>query len=890
MKQSGKWAALLLACLLTAGSCSSKPHGISVETTDGSLPQVTNAAENAQPSVPDASGDGTRIVVKAGDDTQLTITPSVAPGIYSEEDRPAHITLTTDSPYRIVYTTSTGMIPPPNGQGAVGQIRLPYADTGDGVTQCAVIRAALYDGNSMVGQCRSFTYISAPEGRFTTPVFSLVSDPTGLYGYEEGILVEGKARDDARKHGNPPGWSLGNTNANYYNGGIEWERAMSMEYSGDGGGAYDYVSNGGMRVNGGWTRANVQKSLKLFSRKSYTPDHGTFTMDLYPGYRDPATGRTLSFANTILLRGGSNNEGNNVIATPLQIKLCEGTGQIVPAIRPVTEFINGQYRGMFMMIEDYDADFFEAHFGVPEEELTILSGSFENYGGSMWSVDTGEDADLREFIRTMNRLAAADAKTSAGYSLAEEALDLKNFIEYMCIELYCCNSDWPDNNLRAFRVNESGLDPAGEGVRDGRYRFLLKDLDLAFGHGHDVKKDPYHTIGGTSALLIRNVYNNLMHNETFRNRVYMYFCTLATAVFDPARVNAMIGEFNLAMLPEMGYTTKSLGVGGGSLAAWRTNVSGLRSFAVKRVDAVLDATAKESGKKLADLSVSLEGEGICELGWFPAVDGEARKYPLSMVIPLTVPDGASVEVTGGTYNNGNLILTAENSSLRIVFPAEEDIRTAGGVVINEAATRDTDRPFIELYNGSSEDISLDGWTIGTTKTRALDGYAIPAGGYLTLGEGFDAPIGFSLSKTGTLTLARGNETVDSLSLGEVHSSVRWGRIPDGGVMSTLYDTELTPGESNRILPEFEMGCALRDAIVICGESTDLTVTLGENTLLPLSLFKSAFKFARDIHREEYDWFREHGDEKMTVAELIEFFRGTNVTARFIPERNLFFVQ
>ena len=31
-----------------------------------------------------------------------------------------------------------------------------------------------------------------------------------------------------------PGWVLGNTNANFYNGGIEWERAMSMEFSEDG--------------------------------------------------------------------------------------------------------------------------------------------------------------------------------------------------------------------------------------------------------------------------------------------------------------------------------------------------------------------------------------------------------------------------------------------------------------------------------------------------------------------------------------------------------------------------------------------------------------------------------------------------------------------------------
>ena len=885
MKQSGKIAALLLACLLTAGSCSPRSGGISVGSGE------TAAAVSSPPPAEETgiSHDGGRIIVGADANSVPTVVPSVEPGIYTPETRPTRVTLTTDSPYRIVYTTTTAAMPEASGQLAVGEIRLPYWECGDGVTEYALIRAALFDGSEMVS-CQTFTWFSAPEGRFTTPVFSLVSDPTGLYGYEEGILVEGKARDDARKHGNPPGWVLGNTNANFYNGGIEWERAMSMEFSEDGTGTFDYSSNGGMRVNGGWTRANVQKSLKLFSRKSYTPDHGTFTLDLYPGYRDPATGRTLSFANTILLRGGSNNEGNNVIATPLQLKLCEGTGQFIPAIRPVTEFINGQYRGVFMMIEDYDADFIEAHFGVPKEELITLSGSYENYGGSMWSVDDGEESDLRDFIRTMNRLAAADAKSSSGYALAEEALDLRNFIEYMCIELYCCNSDWPDNNVRCFRVNEAGLDPEAGGIRDGRYRFLLKDLDLAFGHGHDVKKDPYHTIGGQSALLIRNVYNNLMHNETFKNRVYMYFCTLATAVFDPVRVNRTIGDLTLAMLPEMEYTTKNLGIAGGSVSAWKGHVTGLRSFAIKRVDAVLDATVRESGKKLADLTVHLSGDGTAELGWFPASDGEVRRYPMSTVIPLTVPENASVEVKGGTYRDGSLILTAEAAELTISLPADSGAVKTAGVVINEVSARDTAHPFVELYNGSGEDVKLDGWTIGTGKTVPLDGYVIPAGGYLTLGDGFDAPLTFSLGKTGTLTLSHNGRTADELSLSEVHASVRWGRIPDGGDMATLYTSELTPGGANKTLPAFEMGNALENAVVICGDKTDLTVKLGENTLLPLSMFKSSFKFARDIHREEYDWFRENGDGKMTVRELLDFFEGTTVDARFLPEKNLLIVQ
>ncbi|MBQ4349753.1 MAG: CotH kinase family protein [Clostridia bacterium] len=861
-------------------------------------PPVLSSCSRADPSsaAPKDPDEG-RIIVAAPKEEEPVITPSALPGIYTEDERPARLTLTTDSGYRIRYTTTTAMVPTADSLEATGDFRLPYNATDDGVTECAVVRAALFDGKTQVGQCYTFTYFSAPEGRFTTPVFSLVSDPAGLYGYEEGILVEGKARDDAKKYGNPKGWVLGNTNANFYNGGIEWERATSMEFSEDGEGLYDYSSNAGIRVNGGWTRANTQKSLKIFSRKSYTPTHGTFTVDLYPGYRDPHTGRILSFANTILLRGGSNNEGNNVIATPLQLSLCEGTGQILPAIRPVTEFINGKYRGVFMMIEDYDADFIEAHFGVPEEELTILSGSYENYGGSMWTLDTApeEEAEsaVKDFIRTLSKLGAMDPKLASNLAKAEEQLDLRNFIEYMCIELYCGNSDWPDNNLRAFRRSVDGYQPDAEGIYDGRWRFLLKDLDISFGTGHNYSKDPYHTIGGESALLIRNVFNNLMKNETFANRVYMYFCTLATAVFKPSRVQEKIGELSLAMLPEMEYTTKSLHIAGGSVASWQTNVAGLRSYALKRVDTVLSATEKACGRKLSTLTLSVNGAGDGELGWFGMTDGEVRRYPKSTPIPLDLPEGAEASVDGGTLRDGTLILTSDTASLTVTYKPETAAASADGLVLNEVALRGVDNAFVELYNGSDADVSLDGYSIGTGgKAQTLDGYTVPAKGYFTLtgsGEGGDARLTFSKSG-GTLTLACDGEAVDSLPLAEVHKSIQCGRIPDGGEMVTLYVSELTPGGANGILPAFEMGTKIHDAVVAFGYKTDLTVKLGDETLIPLSLLKSPFKFARDLYRTEYEWIRDHESEKMSIADLRDMLTPSGIKVELDPARNLLIIQ
>ena len=174
-------------------------------------------------------------------------------------------------------------------------------------------------------------------------------------------------------------------------------------------------------------------------------------------------------------------------------------------------------------------------------------------------------------------------------------------------------------------------------------------------------------------------------------------------------------------------------------------------------------------------------------------------------------------MTGGTYGNGNLVLTSAEASVTVTFPGKGDPEPAAGPVINEVSSRSAERDFVELYNGSDGEISLDGWTLTGKKTQSLDGYTIPAHGYLTLGDGYDAPLTAGRPKDAVLTLAHGGETADSLTLSEVHSSIGWGRIPDGGDMMTLYPSEQTPGAENGILPPFEMGYAVRDALVTWGE-------------------------------------------------------------------------
>lgn len=866
--------------------------------------QKEDPAETHLSTEAETAAESGYTIIKGEDTPGITV--SVPAGIYTPEERPNTVILSTDTGYTIKYTTTTCTNPDVTDEIAESAVRLAYHDTGDGVTQSAIIRAALYDRGEQVGNSYTFTYISAPEGRFTTPVFSLVSDPVGLYSYETGILVAGKARDEALENGNPDGWVLSNNNANYYNTGREWEREVSIAFSETGTGGYVFSSNGGVRVNGGWTRANTQKSLKLFSRKDYTPEYGTFAIDLFPGYRDPITGRTLSFANTILLRGGSNNEGNNVIATPFQLAMCEGTDQILPAMRPVTEFINGQYKGMVFLLEDYDADFFEAHFGVPEEELAIFSGSFENYGGSMWTLDCGPESEFDLFMEVLDQLSSLNMKDEENYAYACEVLDMHNFIEYMCIEMYCGNSDWPDNNLRVFRKYTSGFSPDAAGVQDGRYRFLLKDLDLSFGSGHSVGSDPFDGALGSSNLKIREVFTNLMENEAFADQVYMYLCTLSSTVFAPERAQSVLDEFILALTPEMKYTTENLWVGGGSVARWQSYTDSLLSFAKSRVKTVRNAVEKRSAETLSTVTVQVIGafdNMTQELGWYTVDNGHEVQYPMNTPIPYEIADNAEITAEGGevhgSLHEGYIILTEEEAVLTISHittePTVESVDNP--VVLNEAAYRAYDSVFIELKNRTGREVSLDGWEIGTTTMMSLDGYTIEPHGYLLISSDKDAadvPISFRMSSKYTLILKNNGETVDSLSLDTVNRTVHMGRYPNGESWITLYTTELTPGAHNVIHEPAEyLTSSLRDGLMVNGTFypvSEMTVVDGKPGV-PVTILRDYIRDFKAAYKSELAWTIKHINETIPFDEFTDFINeNMRLTVRCVESVNVIILK
>ncbi|MCA1803709.1 MAG: lamin tail domain-containing protein, partial [Rhodothermaceae bacterium] len=97
------------------------------------------------------------------------------------------------------------------------------------------------------------TFFVFPGGNltFSLPVFSIATDSVNFFSNESGIYVPGTQSE-----------------LNYDQRGIEWEREASLEFFETDGSA-GFAQNAGLRIHGGWSRGVPQKSLRVYARNEY---------------------------------------------------------------------------------------------------------------------------------------------------------------------------------------------------------------------------------------------------------------------------------------------------------------------------------------------------------------------------------------------------------------------------------------------------------------------------------------------------------------------------------------------------------------------------------------------------------------------------------------------
>lgn len=459
-------------------------------------------------------------------------------------DAPFNLVLSTPTPDVTIRYTTNGS-PPTATTGQVYSSPLPIAAT-------TTLRAAAFRDGYLPTPIETHSYLFVDDVSQQTAASTLAAgfpatwgSTAADYGLDPDVVGPGdlfggqyaaSIRDDLRAAGTlsivlrtDDMFGASGIYSNPDSRGSAWERPTSVEYF-PADGSEGFQIDAGIRIQGGAFRSHgltLKKSFRLAFRDSY----GAGKLR-YPFFGDDAT----DAFDALVLRANSNDAwnfwgGSNVQylrdqwgrSTQLAMGQPSAHGNFVHL------YINGQYWGLYNPSERPNHAFAATYFGGDKDNWdAINSGSPVNGSLTAWNTMIS----LASAVNTTN-VATSDAAyqqlqgnnaDGTDSPAREDYLDVDNLIDYMIVNLYGGNSDWPHKNYWVGR--EQGPNSTG-------FKFFMWDSEWSLGIQSDVNSNQTGVANG-----VAQPYGLLRANAEFRlrfaDRLHRHFFNGGALYVDPA--------------------------------------------------------------------------------------------------------------------------------------------------------------------------------------------------------------------------------------------------------------------------------------------------------------------------------------------------------------------
>jgi hypothetical protein len=353
------------------------------------------------------------------------------------------------------------------------------------IDSTTIVRARIIADGWFPGDIITKTYFVNENS--TLPVVSLTTDPKNLWDKSKGIYHKYKKRG--------------------------WERPANVEY-------FDIAEDGSLfpafnnkiviRIAGKTSRRQPKKSFVMHTKYQY----GNPRIN-YQVFKD----KPIDSFGSLWVRADATS-GRNVpelwvgerFKNELLFEVNEEMGSTVDmqAYQPVLLFLNGEYWGLYNLMERKGADFIKDNHGY--DDVDILTGEYERVvSGKSTYYDK-----LTKFI--INN----DIKDDSIYSQVGLLMDVPNYIDYWVYEVY---SSTHDN-----RVNIRYWRPKGEGHK---WRWISYDQD-------SWNKYDENSIKRFTEAEDVFLFTRLLKNETFRKEWANRMCDYLNTVLESENVIGIV--------------------------------------------------------------------------------------------------------------------------------------------------------------------------------------------------------------------------------------------------------------------------------------------------------------------------------------------------------------
>ncbi|MBD3583780.1 CotH kinase family protein [Flavobacterium selenitireducens] len=529
------------------------------------------------------------------------------------------------------------------------------------VAKSTTVRACAFK-NGLTSSVVTHNYFVGFTQNSTLPIVSISADEDALFDYYEGNHVAGELFDQWRD-ANPDNDAAYFANSNYSQSGEAWEIKANLSLWDNG--AQVLNQDIGMRINGGYTRNFPNKSLRLYARSEY--GNGNFTYPIF--------GNDYGYSQfkRLVLRNAGNDAYGAYLRDAFMQRSIRHLNVAHQPYRPAITFINGEYWGILDFRERYDDKYFERVFGIESDDLDFLE-----YNGFLV-----QEGDFLHYAGLLDYLTANSLSSDVNFEHVETLMDIENYTDMYIANIYAANTDWPHNNIEFYRKRTSSYEPDAPYGQDGRWRWVLKDMDWGF-NGNGVEMSGHNTLAfatSTGGDVISNpewstlIMRKLLENNSYKNYFINRFADLINTTYQPPRLIGIVDEMKAAIAPEIerhGQRWASI-----SPASWESNIDQIKFFANQRpanqrahitqkfgieeqIDVILDVDDIQKGfVKINTIAIQGSTAGVAE-----------QPYPWSGVyfkgIPVTIKafanPGYEFSHWSGASNSPNDEITIDPTS------------------------------------------------------------------------------------------------------------------------------------------------------------------------------------------------------------------------------------
>ena len=250
----------------------------------------------------------------------------------------------------------------------------------------------------------------------------------------------------------------------------------------------------------------------------------------YPVFQN----RDESTYKRLMARSSGNDFGNTQILDISTVSIIRGHVDFeYQEYKQCVLYLNGSYWGIYNIREMLTKHYFEQYFGFPKENIDFLEGSELN--------PIADDGNVNSYNNNvLSFIENNDLSVQENYNFIANIIDISSYIDYIIVNTYIGNRDWPNTNIKWWKDRTSSI---------SKWRWAMFDTDMSFQLGNkeyiwigDLIGQPFpeYDPGAISGSFF--IFNNLIKNDEFKERFLNRYLYLIENTFNKERVESLILE------------------------------------------------------------------------------------------------------------------------------------------------------------------------------------------------------------------------------------------------------------------------------------------------------------------------------------------------------------